>query len=228
MSFLERGLYWSTFAYFVFVCLAGVSSLSLAYFVARVSSTKRAELMRLQLTSAETVAHAHTEAAQALQERQKLEADVAHSQMQREQLHHRNLELQLELERERTARLGLEQRLTTRRIEPTERQAIASALSAFRGQKVSLILYPGDPEIAAFAGEIKTALEEAGMRVAMAPALLFGKPQPGIALEVGANRHGLATALAQALVAAGVCAGPISAVESDDADFLEITVGPRP
>jgi hypothetical protein len=66
------------------------------------------------------------------------------------------------------------------------------------------------------------------MAVTIAPALVFGKPQPGIAWEVGANRRLFATALAKAFVDAGVCSGPISATEPDDADMLEITVGPKP
>ena len=65
------------------------------------------------------------------------------------------------------------------------------------------------------------------MAVNMAPALVFGKPQPGIALEVGANRRQFATALAKALVDAGVASGPITASEPDNADLLEIAVGPK-
>jgi hypothetical protein len=101
------------------------------------------------------------------------------------------------------------------------------ALAGFHGQKVSIVIYPGDQEMAAFANEIETTLEGAGMAVTLAPALVFGKPQPGIALEVGANRRQFATALAKAFVDAGVCSGPISATEADDADLLEITVGPK-
>ncbi len=66
------------------------------------------------------------------------------------------------------------------------------------------------------------------MLVSAAPALVFGKPQPGIVLEVGANRRQLATALAKAFVDAGVSSGPITASEPDDANLLEIAVGPKP
>jgi hypothetical protein len=92
------------------------------------------------------------------------------------------------------------------------------ALAGFHGQKVLIVTHPGDPEIAALG---------AGMAVTLAPALVFGKPQPGIALEVGANRRQFATALAKAFVDAGVCSGPMSATEAYDSGLLEITVGPK-
>ncbi|MGA2588889.1 MAG: hypothetical protein ABSH32_03150 [Bryobacteraceae bacterium] len=235
VHFLERGLYWSTFAYIVCVCLAATASLLVALFAARVSFVKNAEIKRLQVTSAEVVAQANAGAARAtaqaalsLEELKRLETVVAGSQVHREQLQKQNLGLQSEVEKERTARLRLEEQLAPRRIRAGQRKAIVSALAAFKGQKASIVVHPGDPEIAAFAEQIKAALEQAGIVVSLAPALVFGKPQPGITLEVGAHRRQFATALAKAFVEAGVTTGPISATESETGDFLEITVGPKP
>jgi len=233
VHFLERGLNWSTLAYVVFVCLAAATSFLLALFAGRVASAKDAELKRLQSTSSETVAHAHAgaerahaQAAMAYTEQRRLEADMAHAKARHEQLRKENLELQLAVEKERTARLQLEERLGPRHIGAAQRQTIQSALAGFQGQKVSIATHPGDPEIAAFANEVKAALEAAGMAVTIAPALVFGN-QPGIAWEVGANRRQFAMALAKAFVDAGVCSGTISASEAEDADLLEITVGPK-
>jgi hypothetical protein len=235
MHFLERGLSWSTVAYIVFLCLAAATSFVLALFAGRVTSAKDAELKRLQSTSAEMVAHAHAgaaranaQAAQAYQEQRRLEADMAHAQAHREQLRKENLELQLTVEKERAARLQLEERLAPRHMGAAQRQTIQSELASFRGQKVSIVTHSGDPEIGAFASEIKATLEAAGMTVSSTPALIFGKPQPGIALDVGANRRQFATALAKAFVDAGVCSGPVSASEPDDPNLMEITVGPKP
>lgn len=234
VHFLERGLNWSTLAYVVFVCLAAGTSFVLALFAGRVTSAKDTELKTLQSKSAEAVANAHAgaaranaQAAMAYQEKQRLEAEVAYAQAHRERLRKENLELQLAVEKERAARLRIEERLGARHISASQRQSIQSALVRFRGQKVSIVTPPGDPEIDAFAGQIKAVLDAAGMAVNMAPALVFGKPQPGIALEVGANRRQFATALAKALVDAGVASGPITASEPDNADLLEIAVGPK-
>ena len=234
MHFLERGLNWSTLAYIVFVCLAAATSFLLALFAGRVTSAKDVELKRFQSSSAEAVANAHAgaaranaQAAQAYKDKQRLETDMAHAKVHHEELRKENLNLQIAVEKERTARLQLEQQLGVRHIAAAQRQTIRAALAGFKGQKVSMITYPGDPEIAAFAHELKVTLEEAGVAVTVTPALVFGKPQPGIAWEVGVNRRQFATALAKAFVDAGVCSGAISATESEDANLLEITVGPK-
>ena len=186
------------------------------------------EIKRLQGAAAETVAHAHAQTETAVQEQRRLEADLAHAQVEHEQLRKENRTLQLALEKERAARLEAEQRLGARRISPKQRQSIQTELAGFRGQSVAIIIYPGDREIAAFANQIYDTLAAAGMIVSLTPALVFGKTQPGIALEVGAHRRQLATALAKAFVDAQVCSGPVTAMESDNADRLEITVGPKP
>jgi hypothetical protein len=234
VHFLERGLNWSTLAYIVFVCLAAATSFLLALFAGRVTSAKDTELKTLQSNSAEAVAHAHAgaaranaQAAMAYKEQRRLEADMAHAKAHHEQLRKENLQLQLAVEKERAARLRLEGQLGSRQIGPAQMQTIQSALASFKGQKVSIVPLPGDPEIAAFAVEIKATLEGAAMVVTMAPALVFGKPQPGIALDVGARRRQFATALAKAFVDAGVCSGPVTASEPDDPDLVEITVGPK-
>jgi len=234
VHFLERGLNWSTLAYIVFVCLAAATSFLLALFAGRVTSAKDMELNTLQSKSAEAVANAHAGAARAnaqaemaYKEKRRLEADMAHAKVHHEQLRKENLGLQLAVEKERTARLQLEERLGSRHIGAAQRQTIQSVLAGFKGQKVSIVKHPGDPEIDAFASEIQAALERAGMAVTIAPALVFGKPEPGIALDVGSRRRQFATALAKAFVDAGVCSGPITASEADDADLLEITVGPK-
>jgi len=234
MHFLERGLNWSTLAYVVFVCLAAATSFLLALFAGRVTSAKDIELKRLQSNSAEAVAHAHAgaaranaQAAEAYREQRRLEADVAHAKTHHEQLRKENLELQLAVEKERAARLQLEQRGADRHITAGQKQAIASALATSKGQRIVLTTQAGDAESAAFAAEISSALEGAGLSVSVAPALVFGHPQPGIVLEVGANRRQLAMSVAKALVDAGVCTGPITASDADDADLLEIAVGPK-
>jgi hypothetical protein len=235
MHFLERGLNWSTLAYAVFVCLAAATSFLLALFAGRVTSAKDAELKKLQSNSAQVVAHAEAgasraaaQAAVAFQEQRRLEADIAHARAHHEQLRKENLELQLVIEKERIARLRLEERVGTRHIDAEARRTIHSELSGFKGQKLAIITHAGDAESATFAGEIKSALEAAGVSVSIVPALMFGKAQTGITLEVGANRRQFATALAKAFVDAGVCHGPVTATESDDASLLEILVGPKP
>jgi hypothetical protein len=226
--FLERGLYWSTLIYFGFVCLAAIASFLLAIFAGRLSFVKDGEIKLLQLSSSQAVAEAHAQVAHARHDQKRLESDVAQAQLHRERLRKDNLQLQLELERERVARLRLEERLAPRHILAGQRSTIRCGLAAFKGQKLSMILHPGDPELSAFAGEFKAALEEAGIVVNMTPALVFGKPEPGLSLDVGANRTQFATSLAKALLDAGVCSGPIAASESDNPDSLEITVGPKP
>jgi hypothetical protein len=234
VHFLERGLNWSTLAYIVFVCLAAATSFLLALFAGRVTSAKDTELKTLQSASAEAVAHAHAGAARAnaqaemaYKEKRRLEAEMAHAKLHHEQLRKENLELQLVVEKERIARLRLEQQVGSRHVGAAQRQTIVSDLAGFQGQKVSIVTLPGDPEIAAFAGEIKATLEAAGMVVTDAPPLVSVKPERGIAWEVGARRRQFATALAKAFVVGGVSSGPISATESDQADLLEITVGPK-
>ena len=234
VHFLERGLNWSTLAYVVFVCLAAGTSFLLALFAGRVTSAKEMQLKSLESTSAEAVAHAHAgaarahaQAAMAYTEQRRLEADMAHAKAHHELLRKENLGLQLAVEKERAARLRLEAQLSARHIGLTQRQTIQSALAGFKGQKVSIVTQPGDPEISAFASEIKATLEAAGLAVSLTPALVFGKPQPGIALEVGVNRRQFATALAKSFADANVYSGPISASEPDDADLLEIMVGPK-
>jgi hypothetical protein len=235
VNLLEKGLNWSTLAYTVFVCLAAATSFLLALFAGRVTSEKDMELKKLQNNSAEAVAHAHAGVARAnaqaelaYKERRRLEAEVEHAKVHHEKVRKENLELQLAVETERTARLQTEERLAHRHIAAAQSQTMRAGLAGFQGQKVSIVIHPGDPEIAAFANGIKATLEAAGMAVTLAPALVFGKAQPGIVLEVGADRRQVATALAKAFVDAGVCNGPISATEADDANLLEITVGPKP
>jgi len=233
MNFLERGLNWSTLAYIVFVCLAAATSFLLALFAGRVTSAKDTQLKTLQSSSAEAVAHAHAgaerahaQAALAYREKQFLETEMARAKAHHEQLRNENLALQLVVEKERIARLQLEAQLGPRHIGAAQRQTIQSALAGFREQAVSIVTLPGDPEIAAFAGEIKVALEGSGMLVTVAPALIQ-RPERGLALDVGANRRRAATALAKALVDTGVCSGPVSAAEGDNPDLLEITAGPK-
>lgn len=235
MDFLERGLNWSTVAYIVFVCLAAAASFLLALFAGRVASVRNEEIRKLQSKSAEAVAHAqagaaraHAQAELAYQERRRLEADVALAEAHHELLRKENLKLQLTVEEERIQRLRLEEQLGPRHIDAAQRRTIQSELSGFQGQRVSIITHPGDPEIAGMANEIKTSLLSAGIAVTLAPALVFGRPQPGIALDVGLHRRQFATALAKAFVDAGVSTGPISAAEAEDPDLLEITVGPKP
>jgi hypothetical protein len=234
VHFLERGLNWTTVAYVVFVCLAAATSFLLALFAGRVTSAKDMELKALQSTSAEAVAHAHAGAARAnaqaemaYKEKRRLEAEMAHASVHHEQLRKENLELQLAIEKERTERLRIEEQLGSRHIGTAQRQTIGATLAVFKGQKVTIVTLPGDPEITAFAGEIKTALAEAGITVTMSHALVFGKRQSGISLEVGMRRRQTATALAKAFVDAGVVSGAITATEADDSDLLEITVGPK-
>lgn len=231
---LERGLNWSTLAYIIFVCLAAAASFLLAFFAGRVNAAKERELKKLQTSTAEVVAHAEAGAARAAagaaeahKEQRRLEIDMAHVWAHNEQLRKENLELQLVVEQERAARLRLEERSGARHITEGQRQPIQSALAAFKGQKMLLTTHAGDAESAAFASEIKAALAGAGLVVSAAPALVFGKPQPGITLEVGTHRRQFATALAKAFVDAGVCSGPITASEAEDADLLEIMVGPK-
>ena len=234
VHFLERGLNWSTLAYVVFLCLAAGTSFLLAIFAGRVTTAKNDELKRLETSSAEAVAHAHAgtaranaQAALAYKEQRVVETEMARAKAHREQLRKENLELQLAVEKERTGRLQLEERLGGRHIGAGQRPRIQSALAGFEGQKVSIVTHPGDAEIAAFSRDIKATLDAAGLVVTMTPALVFGKPQAGIALEVGMERRPFALALAKALVDAGVCSGPITATEADDAGLLEITVGPK-
>lgn len=230
---MERGLNWSTLAYVVFVCLAAASSFFLALFAGRLAAAKNADLKTVESTSAEAVANAHAGAARAnaqaemaYKEKQRLEADMAHAQAHHEQLRRENLGLQLAVEKERIARLRLEERFGVRHIGAAQRHSIQSSLAGFKGQRVSIVILPGDAETAAFGEEIKSTLESAGVTVVAAQA--FGQPEPGLTMEIGANRRQFATALAKALMNAGVCSGPISASEPDDADLLEIMVGPRP
>ena len=235
IHFLERGLNWSTLAYAVFVCLAAATSFLLALFAGRVTAAKDHDLRRLESTSAEAVAQAQAGAARANAqallahtEQRRLEADIAHAHAHHEQLRKETLELQLALEKERAARVQLEQRSAGRRLTASQKQSIQSALASFIGTRLLLTTYAGDAESEAFASDIKATLEAAGLVVSMAPALVYGKPQHGISMEVGANRRQLAMALAKAFVDAGVCSGPITAAEADDANLLEITVGPKP
>jgi hypothetical protein len=231
---LERGLNWTTLAYAIFVCLAAATSLLLALFAGRVTAAKNHELKLVESTSAEAVAQAqagsaraNAQALMAHTEQRRLEADIAHARAHHEQLRKETLELQLALEKERAARVQLEQRSAFRHISTGQKQVIQSELAGFRGARVLLTTYAGDGESGAFAAEIKAALETGGMSVSMAPALVYGKSQPGISMEVGANRRPLAMALAKAFVDAGVSSGPITAAESDDRDLLEIMVGPK-
>ncbi|HLY16789.1 MAG TPA: hypothetical protein VKR61_06170 [Bryobacteraceae bacterium] len=214
---LERGFNWSTVAYVVFICLAAAAGFLLAVFAGRVTAAKDIEIGRL-----------HEQAALARREQDRVEAEIAHARTSLEELRKENTELELAVEKERAARLRLEALASARHLTPGQKQTIESALARFRGQRFSMITYAGDPESFRFASDIKATLEAAGMSVSVAPALVFGKPQAGIALEVGAHRQQVATALAKAFVDAGVCTGPIVATEAEDADLLEITVGPKP
>lgn len=234
VHFLERGLNWSTLAYVIFVCLAAATSFLLALFAGRVTAAKDHELKRLESSSAEAVARAHAGAARAnaqaevaYKEKRRLEADIAHAQAHHEQLRKENLRLQLAVEKERIARLRLEEKFGARHIGTAQVQSIESSLSGFNGQNVAIVIPPGDAEIAAFARELKDALEGAGLAVAFTTELA-GKPDPGLTMEIGANRRQFATALAKALMNAGVCSGPISAAEPPDVDLLEIAIGPKP
>ncbi len=234
VHFLEKGLNWSTLAYVVFLCLAAGTSFLLAIFAGRVTAAKDDEVKRIQSTSAEAVANAHAgaarahaQAAQAFKDQRVVESEMERAKAHREQLRRENLQLQLAVEKERAARLQLEERVGGRHIGAGQSQAIQTALAAFRGQKVSIVTHPGDPEIESFAAEVRTTLASAGLEVAMVPALQFGTVQPGIVLEVGMDRRAFATALAKALVDAKVCSGTITAMEADDAGLLEIIVGPR-
>ncbi len=226
--FLERGLNWTTVAFVVFVCLAAAAGFLLVIFAGRVTSLKDLELKKLQTDTAEAAAHAKTQAALAQEAQHRLEADIAQARARHEELRKQNLELQLALEKERTARVQLEERSGSRHIAAGQRQIVEAELVRFKGQKVSIITHAGDTESAAFAREIQATLEAAGLVVSVAPALVFGKPQPGISLEVGIHRRQFATALAKAFVDAGIESGPITAGEPDDNDLVEITVGPKP
>jgi hypothetical protein len=232
--FLERALHWSALSWVVLVALAAAAGCLVAFFSSRTTFIKNIEMMALQLTTGESVAAAHTQAAQAraqtaksLETQKRLEAEAARAHVHREQLHRKNLELQVELEKERAARLRLEEQLAPRHVASAQRQVMAAALSAFKGQSLAMTIPPGDPEIVNFAGEIQAALEQAGIQVSLAPALTYPAPQPGITFDVGVNRRELATALAHAFVDAGICTGPISASEAGNPDVLEIILGPR-
>jgi hypothetical protein len=194
-------------------CLAGSRQ--------RAFSRKRPELKTLQSTSAEAVAHAHAEAgrahaqaAMADKEQRRLEADIAHARAHHEELRKENLELQTG-GRERAGgapatggATGSPGAWAMRRSGQFNRRWLVSA-----GRRCRL-------------SRTRATRRSAGSRPKSS--LRLSKPQPGIVCDVGIHRRQFATALAKAFVDAGVGTGAISASEPDDADLLEITVGPKP
>ena len=107
--------------------------------------------------------------------------------------------------------MRLEGRLVPRHVSAAKRQTMISSLTVFKGQTATMTIPPGDPEIVSFAGEIRAALEEAGIQIVQTTALADAAPHAGISFDVGANRREFATALARAFVDAGLCSGPIAA-----------------
>jgi len=227
---VDRGLTLSALAYLVFVCLAAVASIVLAFFVGRVEATKRADLNKLQDHSA-TIAKSNEFAERSAlveHEQRRLQSELARLQAERDQWKRENLDLCGASDKAGAERSKHELRNAPRHIGTPQRHAIQTAMASFRGQTIAIIIHPGDPEIAAFASQLRDVLEAAGMVASVTAALIFGGTQPGISLEVGIHRRQMATALAKAFTSANICCGPISATESDNADLLEIIVGPKP
>jgi hypothetical protein len=88
---------------------------------------------------------------------------AALSESQSRELERSNLQLATVLERERAARAQIEAGLASRHVRPEQRSALAEAL---RGVSLTVILSRyNDPETTAYAAEITSALQNAGLTV---------------------------------------------------------------
>jgi hypothetical protein len=96
--------------------------------------------------------------AEAQAQARKFEAEIASSNARAE-------EAKKIAERERLERVKLEAQIAPRRLTSEQQKAIAASLKRFNGRQVKLITYTLDLEAAVLAGQIKTALVEAGIRV---------------------------------------------------------------
>jgi len=148
-------------------------------------------------------------------------------------------------ERERLERMKIEARLAWRRFSPEQIGSIASKLNAFRPERVAVFRSKLEPEIASFAGQITSALEDAGWNVGLATKTDFDRIVVGVLVELD-SKDGIfsqdvafgAVALVEALHAEGVLVygpAPLQRVgfsaqcnEGDLEAPLQIMVGTKP
>jgi hypothetical protein len=128
---------------------------------------------------------------------------------------------------EALARVKIEERLAPRRITAEQTTKLSNELEPLKGKNVGLFVLTGDPETSSFGSALESVLKAAGLNVKVSPGIVFGEVQAGISIMVGKNRMTEAAILAKALIDANLAPGPIPAGTSTDAEFLQITVGPK-
>jgi hypothetical protein len=99
-------------------------------------------------------------------------------------------------------------------IDASQREAIRGAAAPYRGSPVRILLYRPTPAYQAFARDLNTALESAGLSVSTTIADTYALPdcpeRPGLRIMYGLARSGAVNAIAEALIRSGVVTESIS------------------
>jgi len=231
IPFLDKAAYWSLFAYIAFVCLALVMSVIVLVVSYQRSAAMQGEMKRLQRESQERIAAADRLLAEANQ--RIAESNAAAAQAQSEaaaaalveaQLRKENLQLSVELARERrevraavAGPPGEPRVLTEEQLE-----SVSSSLIRF-AEKAVTIVELSDPEAAALARQIASALERARWSVYVSRVGALSPPQHGIICSHPAN-----DAAASALVTALRSVNAIVYERTENLDQVRLIVGLKP
>jgi len=148
------------------------------------------------------------------------------------------VEIDLAKQQERAANaekafLELKRQTEPRRVNAEQRQKFLATIRVPAGLRPSIRLTPqgGVPDAEDFARDLASLLQDAGFSVELniGPFSIVGGSPRNIRLSAGSNRFNDRSALATALVEAGIVKPPIEVVDADGfPDFLALIIGARP
>jgi len=198
--------------------------------IKRRDATQQAEIARFNKEAGDArtaAANAEARAAQVGEETAKALANAAGANERA-----RKLEVEAATQQERAAKaerdlLELQQRLAPRGITPAQKARLRVDLGPLALKNLSVFVISGDPETNKFSDQLVDALKSAGLNVQVTPGIILGNVRAGISMNVGNNRITDANILANALVDAGLATKPVPAEHVEDAEVLQLTVGPK-
>ena len=140
--------------------------------------------------------------------------------------------LRAQAEADRLARVKLEQKLAPRALSGEQQKEIAAAIASFAPQKFQFVMYQDDAEVSGLARAMLPVLLTAGWVGVPQQGFLAMQLEIGVRVEFSPDKEaefaGAASALSNALNAAGVAATWGARDKLESSDDIKIRVGKKP
>jgi hypothetical protein len=196
---------------FLWTAILGVLTGLLGLAIWRVSSRIAAIQEKQTLISEQNIAEIR-------QENLKLQVRV-------EELKKENLDLQIQVENNRVT---VNKHLADRDITEQQATILKAILAPLKGQKLTLLTVPNNPEAAKFTEKLHRTIAESGMVISVSNENPFGHQTPrGFGLVVGIKRQNDAQVIRDALGKSGLVLQWTPQQPTGDPSLLELFIGPK-